>query len=217
MQSTKSSDFVHRFSELLDSSPLTDSDISQRLGVSKQSVSAWKTGVRSPKKPMILHIASVFGVSELWLMGFDVDKNAQDPSIPPGFEPMPKTRMLPVIGTIACGTPILAEENIEEYLSAPDEIHADFILRCKGDSMIGARIHDGDIVYIRSQPDVEHGEIAAVTIDGEATLKRVMKYPNKIVLMPANPEYEPLVFVGEEIANIRIEGKAVGFFSSNVK
>lgn len=83
--------------------------------------------------------------------------------------------------------------------------------------MIGARIHDGDIVYIRSQPDVEHGEIAAVTIDGEATLKRVMKYPGKIVLMPANPEYEPLVFVGEEIANIRIEGKAVGFFSANVK
>ena len=127
--------------------------------------------------------------------------------------PLPKFKKIPLLGSIACGEPILAEENIDEHIKCPDDVQADFCLRCKGDSMIGARIHDGDIVYIRIQPDVENGEIAAVLIDDEATLKRVYKKAESIILQPENPAYEPLIFVREEINQIRILGKAICFFS----
>ena len=95
----------------------------------------------------------------------------------------------------------------------PENVHADFCLRCNGDSMVGARIKDGDVVFIRQQPEVENGEIAAVIIDDEATLKRVYLSADKIILQPENPRYEPFVFVGEELSQIRIIGKAVAFIS----
>ena len=129
---------------------------------------------------------------------------------------MPKMRKVPLLGTIACGEPILATENIAAYLDVAEEIHCDFALRCKGDSMMDARILDGDVVYIRLQPDVENGEIAAVLIDGmetEATLKRVYKSEGQVVLAPANASYTPLAFVGEDLAHVHILGKAVAFAS----
>ena len=129
---------------------------------------------------------------------------------------MPRTYKVPLLGTIACGEPILAQENIDTYVNVPDDIKCDFTLRCKGDSMIGARIYDGDIVYIRQQPDVENGEIAAVLIDGietEATLKRVYKGDGQITLMAANEKYGPYVYVGDDINRVRIIGKAVAFTS----
>lgn len=131
-------------------------------------------------------------------------------------EPLPKTKEVPLLGTIACGEPILAEENIDSYVSMPVDAKGTFALKCKGNSMINARIFDGDIVYIREQPDVENGEIAAVLIDNEATLKKVYKYENRIELRPENPTFEVLNYEGKEIENIRILGKAVGFYS-NIK
>jgi len=128
--------------------------------------------------------------------------------------PMPEMRKIPLVGSIACGAPILADENIEEYISIPKDIAGDFALTCKGDSMINARIYDGDIVYIRQQATVENGEIAAVLIDGEATLKRFKQLPDRIILEPENPLYDPLVYRGEEMANVRILGKAVAFTSA---
>ena len=85
--------------------------------------------------------------------------------------------------------------------------------------MINARIYDGDIVFIRKQPSVENGEIAAVLIDdmadvAETTLKRVYIYDNKIILSAENTNYEPFVYVGEEMNNVRIVGKAVAFLST---
>ncbi len=127
--------------------------------------------------------------------------------------PFPKMKKVPLLGTIACGEPILAEENIESYIDMPEEVRGDYALRCKGDSMINARIFDGDIVFIRQQPDVENGEIAAVLIDDEATLKKVYKYPNRIELRAENPTMKPLEYEGEELNNIRILGKAVYFLS----
>ncbi len=127
--------------------------------------------------------------------------------------PIPTTKKVPLLGTIACGEPILANENIEMYIKVDESIPADFALKCKGDSMINARIFDGDIVYIRQQPDVEDGEIAAVLIGEEATLKKVHKYPNKIVLSACNPMYDDYVYTGEQLNEIRILGKAVAFFS----
>jgi repressor LexA len=133
------------------------------------------------------------------------------------FEKIPVyEKRVPLLGTIACGIPIFAEENVEDYILCPEKTNADFCLYCKGDSMIGARINDGDIVYIKSQPDVSNGEIAAVLIDDEATLKRVYKYPGKLVLKPENSEYQPLVFIDDELSKIKILGKAISFLS-NVK
>lgn len=132
----------------------------------------------------------------------------------PNIIPMPEMREIPLIGSIACGAPTLAEEHIEEYIKLPKHVTADFALTCKGDSMINARIFDGDIVYIRQQETVESGEIAAVLIDGEATLKRVRLLPDRIILEPENPMYDPLVFRKEEMNTVRILGKAVAFTSA---
>lgn len=149
-----------------------------------------------------------------YLMGWENDTDSGEFSFPSNILPMPKMRKIPLIGTIACGAPILAAENIEKEVDIPDEIHADFALRCKGDSMINARIFDGDLVYIRQQDIVDNGEIAAVLIDDEATLKRVKLYPDHVVLEPENPMYKPFVFWGEEMNTVRILGKAVAFTSS---
>ena len=135
----------------------------------------------------------------------------EEPIIPPGFEPLPKMRKVPVIGEIACGEPITAEQNIEGYVDAPMDVHADFVLICKGDSMIDAGIRNGDAVFIRIQETVENGEIAAVRIDDEATLKRVYWDGDTLVLMPANNAYAPKSFRGEEINDVHIEGKAIGY------
>lgn len=132
----------------------------------------------------------------------------------PGIEPLPTFRSVPLVGTIACGTPTLAEENIEEYVKMSDNIRADFALRCKGSSMINARIFDGDIVFIRQQPDVENGEIAAVLIENEATLKRVYKYPTRIELRAENPTFPALNFENDELDKVKIIGKAVAFIST---
>ncbi|MCI7811589.1 MAG: transcriptional repressor LexA [Clostridiales bacterium] len=142
-----------------------------------------------------------------------VEKENLETSLPGNILPMPATYTVPLLGTIACGEPILAAENIEDNVEVPENIHADFALRCKGDSMINARIHDGDIVYIRQQPAVNNGEIAAVLIGDEATLKRVYVYEDHVVLQPENPAYEPLVYFGETMSTVRILGKAVGFTS----
>lgn len=131
----------------------------------------------------------------------------------PNVIQMPVMRKIPLVGSIACGTPILAEENLDGDVEAPDHVRADFALRCKGDSMINARIFDGDVVYIRQQESVEHGEIAAVLIGDEATLKRVYMYDDCISLEAENPQYKPMVYRGEEMNNIRILGKAVAFTS----
>ena len=133
-----------------------------------------------------------------------------DNLIPTGFSPLPDMDTLPRVGRIACGEPILAEQNIEDYDSVPSSWRATFTLICVGDSM-APRIQDGDLVAIRQQKEVENGEIAAVRIGDEATLKRVYLSPGRMVLQPENPQYEPIVLVGEELRTVSIEGRAVGF------
>ena len=120
---------------------------------------------------------------------------------------------VPIIGTVAAGQPILAEQNIETYDSVPKLWRADFTLACHGDSM-EPRIKDGDVVAVRRTPNVENGEIAAVRIDDEATLKHVYRYPDRLVLQPENPAFPPIVLIGEEINRVVIEGKAVGLCRS---
>ena len=128
--------------------------------------------------------------------------------------PLPEMHKIPLLGRIACGAPILAEEHIEEYIDIPKRIHADFALTCQGDSMFNARIFDGDIVYIRQQDTVESGEIAAVLIDNDATLKRIRIYEDHISLEPENPQYRPIVLWGEDMNTVRILGRAIAFTSA---
>ena len=144
-------------------------------------------------------------------LGLDKKKSIYDI---PGIEPLPIFRNIPLVGTIACGTPTLAEQNIEQYIKMDEEINADFALRCKGDSMINARIFSGDIVFIKQQPMVDNGEIAAVLIDSEATLKRVYVYNNRIELRPENPTFPVLNYENDTLKDIRILGKAVAFIST---
>lgn len=184
----------------------------------KSDLSQYLKGTVEPGQEKLTVLSLALDVNEAWLMGYDVPKERSsfDITKDPNYMPLPQTKKIPLLGTIACGVPILATENIDEYVTAPGSIQADFCLRCKGDSMINARILDGDIVYIKSQPDVENGEIAAVIIDSlesECTLKRVYKYPNKVVLAPENNAYEPFVYTNEELNCIRIIGKAVYFLS----
>ena len=157
-------------------------------------------------------LADALRTTPAYLMGWDDDKYSSAP--PSNIIPMPVMEKLPLLGAIACGAPIMAEEHIEDYVDMPAHIKSDFALTCKGDSMINARIFDGDIVYIRQQETVDNGEIAAVLVDGEATLKRVRLFDDHISLEPENPQYRPLVLWGDEMNTVRILGKAVAFTST---
>lgn len=134
---------------------------------------------------------------------------AKNMAVPKGFVPMPAMSTVPLIGTIACGTPILAEENVEMYISVPSMWRADFALMCKGDSM-SPTICDGDLVCIRSQLTAANGQITAVLIDDEATLKRFYRHGDTVILHPENPRFTPMTYTKEEINDLRIEGVAVG-------
>lgn len=201
---------------------MTLEELGKRVGVGKSTVRKWETGaIANMGRDKIEKLSEVFGVSPTYL----ITKSSISASIPKDFiqlfaspapdnvVPMPRMRTVPLIGTIACGDPILAQENHEGEVTVPEDVHADFALRCKGDSMICARIYDGDIVYIRQQETVDDGEIAAVLIDDEATLKRVRLYDDHVVLEPENPQYRPIVYWGIDMNAIRILGKAVAFTS----
>ena len=192
---------------------MTLEEVGNIVGVGKSTVRKWESGdIANMRRDKIAKLAEALHTTPAYLMGWDDDPSA---SLPSNVLPLPNMRKVPLLGTIACGTPILAAENLDGYVKMPENVHADFCLRCKGDSMIGARIHDGDVVFIRSQPTVNNGEIAAVVIDNDATLKRWYFYPDKakLVLSPENPAFEPLVYIGEELKSVRCIGKAVCFMS----
>lgn len=216
------SKFSERFKLLRKERGLSQAALATELGFTKSSVNMYERGDREPGLESLETIADFFNVDMDYLLGksdvqnrflYTPASDAESVALPDNILPMPVTYTVPLLGTIACGEPILAAENIEDNVEVPEHIHADFALRCKGDSMINARIHDGDIVYIRQQPTVNNGEIAAVLIGDEATLKRVYVYEDHVVLQPENPSYEPLVYFGETMSTVRILGKAVGFTS----
>ena len=185
---------------------LSQAELGKIAGVTDKAVSTWEAGIKTPRMGAIEKMAAYFGVAKSAILD-----DTYQPAIPPGFIPVPEMKKVPVVGRIACGTPILAQENIEDYVDVPKDRHVDFCLTCSGDSMIEAGIDDGDTVYIRKQPDVENGEIAAVRIGDDATLKRVYKFPDRVVLQAENRAYPPMTYVGEEMNQITIEGKAVGW------
>jgi len=193
---------------------MKQAELSERTGIPKSAISQYCSGAFKPKQQRLFAIADVLDVDEAWLMGLDVPMERNVSPQIANIIPMPEMRKIPLLGNIACGAPILADDHIEEYIDIPKHVRADFALTCKGDSMINARIFNGDVVYIRQQETVDNGEIAAVLIDNEATLKRVRLYEDHISLEPENPQYRPIVLWGEEMNTVRILGKAVAFTSA---
>ena len=190
--------------------------VAEILGVSPATIYRYENGdIEKVPGERLVPIAKALQTTPAYLMGWEDSADFSGKEHPTNIIPMPEMKKLPLIGAIACGQPILAEEHIEDYVDVPKHIDADFALTCKGDSMINARIFDGDIVYIRQQETVENGEIAAVMVgEGEATLKRFRKFDDHITLEPENPMHRPMAFWNEEMNNVRILGKAVAFTSA---
>mgnify|MGYP005806314143 CR=1 FL=1 len=212
--SDKVATFARRLREGLDVRGMTQAELAKRSGISKSSISRYIKGDWEGKQSAVYELAKALGVTEAWLMGYDVPMESDTaPAVPPGFEPLPKMVKRPLVGSIACGEPITAEENIEDYVDVPENVQCDFCLRCKGDSMIDAGIHDGDLVYIHITPQVENGQIAAVRIDGEATLKRFFwnEETKTMTLLAENRNFAPLVYTGPILDTVHIEGRAVGY------
>ena len=194
-------------------------DLAKRIGKDRSTIYRYESDdIENLPVTVLEPIAKALRVEPAELLGWTKPSNFSQTNLG-GIAVSPiKKRTFPLLGEIACGEPITANENLEVYVDAGADIEADFCLRAKGDSMSGARIYDGDIVFIRKQSMVDNGEIAAVIIDNEATLKRVNYYPQKnlLILKSENPKYEDFIFTDEQLENISIIGKAV-FFQSIVK
>ena len=205
-----------RLTEAMARKNIKQSELSRITGIDKSSISLYVSGKYSPKGDKLYKLSLALGVSPAWLSGFNAPMidNAIFDNLPEGFLPLPKTKKVPRLGIISCGDPINSEENFDGYDDVPENIVCDFTLKCEGDSMIGARINDGDLVYIRQQSTVENGQIAAVLIDGtEKLLKRVYISDDSVILQAENPAYPPRVFSKEDMNRVSIIGKAVGFTS----
>ncbi len=208
---------------------MTQAELGDAVGFVKTTVCSWEKDKFKPDVDTIERIAHALGTTARYLLGYTDDPrppltwkiDSEDFGLGVALNayenliPLPEMQKIPLIGTIACGDPITAEENVEGYVDAPVAKKCHFALRCKGDSMINARIMDGDIVFIRQQDTVNDGEIAAVLIDDEATLKRVHFLPQGMLMLQAeNPKYQPIVIGGaDETRNVRILGKAIAFQS----
>lgn len=186
-------------------------ELSEKAGVAKSSISDWENGKTQPSADALFRLCDALGVTPTELITktiFEVNKIKNVVEV--------QKFKIPVLGTIACGQPIFTDKELDCYANAINNINCDFAIWAKGDSMIGARIYDGDLVFVKSQDAVENGEIAAVLIGDEATLKRVFYDASSetLTLVAENPRYAPFVFRKEDLSNIKILGKAVAFQSN---
>lgn len=214
-------DMAKRIKDLRTSQGMTLEQVAEKVGVGKSTVRKWETGlITNMRRDKIAALADALNTSPMYLMGWSDEINpapALDLSKFDNIYPV-KLKKFPLLGEIACGKPIFANEDRESYILAGSDIHADFCLRAKGDSMINARILDGDIVFIRKQDMVDNGEIAAVAIGDDVTLKRVVYYPeqNLLILKAENSKYQDMIYAQDQLDQVYILGKAIAF-QSDVK
>lgn len=200
---------------------LTQEELGLKLGLQKSAIAKYENGrVENIKRSVIAKMAEVLECSPAYLMGWSDEINpvpALDISKFDNIYPV-NLKKIPLLGEIACGKPIFANEDRESYVLAGSEIHADFCLRAKGDSMVNARILDGDIVFIRKQDMVDNGEIAAVAIGDDVTLKRVFYHPEQdlLILKAENSKYQDMIYSQNQLDQVYILGKAIAF-QSDVK
>lgn len=190
---------------------MSQDELARKLGYkSRSTIAKIESGENELTQSKIKKFAAALEVSISWLMDFDIPNISSKyvAESAKNYIPIQKKK-IPLLGTIAAGQPIYAEEHIEEYLPIDDDLHADFALKVSGDSMINADINDGDIVFIRKQEVVENGQIAAVLIDDSATLKRFYKIGSIVQLQAENPKYSPIICNENNYDNCRIIGLAV--------
>lgn len=172
--------------------------VASLLSMQASTVSRYVNGQYVPKAPTLEILARHYGVNPVWLMGEDV----------PRFSAKAENAV-PILGDVAAGVPIWAEQNYDGLAAIDPGEHVDFALRIRGDSMQNARIYNGDLVYVRRQPAVENGEIAVVLVDGEATVKRVYDKDDALVLRPENEAYADMVYPKNGERQISVLGKVI--------
>ena len=212
-ENTMKKTFTDNLNRLLQERGITQAELAAYMEVSNTTISNWVKGYKVPRMDKVDKLCSFFKIKRSELLE-QPPASGDLPDLPNIF-PI-QTKKVPLLGTIAAGVPIYADENFDGYRECTEDIDADFCLKIQGDSMIGARINDGDIVFIKKQPDVDNGEIAAVLIEDEATLKRVYKEKDSLILQAENPKYAPIVYMAESYVECRIMGKAVAFQSDIV-
>ena len=195
---------------------LSVDDVAEKLKKNRATIYRYESDdIENLPAPILEPLAKVLQTTPAELMGWEQSTAPTSDDLPSNVFPI-QTKKIPLLGTIAAGVPIYADENFDGYRECTEDIDADFCLKIQGDSMIGARINDGDIVFIKKQPDVDNGEIAAVLIEDEATLKRVYKEKESLILQAENPKYAPLVCTAESYVECRILGTAIAFQSDVV-
>lgn len=213
---------AERLKTALEIRDISQSELSRKTGIGKSSISTYLTGEYEPKQKNIYKMALALNVNEAWLMGAEVPMERQETAashiqnpIAANISPLPAMKEWQVLGATACGKP-LHRELLDETILAPADIKADIVFRCVGDSMINARIFDGDAVFIHLQPEVENGQIAVVRVGDEYTLKRVYVFDDYVELRAENPTVKTILLRGPELApdNYEVVGLAVAFLSS---
>ena len=208
-----------RIKNLRENLELTQQELAERLGYkSRSTINKIESGQRDISSTQIIAFSKALNTTPAYLMGWEDENNEPILENIPGIITPIKMKRIPILGTISCGKPIFADQNYDGYFMIDSNLpEADFVLKAKGDSMIEANIFEGDFVFFRKQRDVDNGTIAAVLIDEEATLKRVNKSNDVLILQPCNKNYEPLIYSKDDDKNIVILGQMVGVYSNRCK
>lgn len=184
-----------RLKELRTNAKMSQKELAKKLFMSQQAIAKWETGTATPNPETLVKISAIFDVTVDQLLGSQSVLQHDRMETDNNFIPYRPTGTVPVLGRIAAGVPISAIEEVEGYepvtVSDPENC---YYLRVEGDSMTGAGIQSGDLVLIRQQPTADNGQIVACKVNGdEATLKRFHQQGATVLLMPENPNYEPIV------------------------
>lgn len=212
-------DFGKRLKKARTDKGLTQQELAESINTSKSMISGYENGKNDPARSVLINLSKQLGVSINYLMGWN-DSPSEDIDISkiPGVIMPVKLKRIPILGSIACGEPLFAEQNYEGYFMLDENLAgADFCLRAKGDSMIEANILERDLVFFKKTNDVENGTIAAVLIDDEATLKRISKSEDMLILQPCNRIYSPIIIKPEDDKRVLILGEMVGVYSERNK
>jgi repressor LexA len=204
----------NRLRELRQERNLKQGELSARLGVAQSTLSAWELGKFDIDSDSLRRLSEIFDVSVDYLIYNDNVRRRQTVTNFGNILPI-TTKKVPLLGEIACGKPIYANEEFGEFADVYDDLRCDFCLRAKGESMVGAGIKDGDIVFCRQSEMVENGRIAVIGIEDEATLKRFYYFPDqdRVILAAENPAFPPMIYEGQAISGIRVLGEAVAYQS----
>lgn len=205
---------TERLNKAFKASGLSQSELCDKADINKGALSSYLSGRYFPKQIALEKLSSALNVSISYLMGFDIVDTADEKSRPlPSNIILPAAYAVPILGTICAGSGIHCEENFEGYFYVDRTIKADYCLKVKGDSMVDVGIYDGDFAFLRKDFDYEDGEIYAVCWGAEesASLKKLYKMDNKIMLQPCNAEYYPIL---ADIDDVCIVGECVGTYHS---